>query len=198
MIVAEPRPAASVLVLRDGHGGLEILFVRRSRELSFMGGAWVFPGGSLSADDGHKGEEMSWRRAAMRETREEAGIDLRDPGSLVPLSRWITPELAPIRFDTRFYLANAPVGADPVPDGREVDRAKWWTAEEALGRSADGSALIHFPTIRQIELIADFATASAALAAQTGRTIEPIMPRLAARGEGFEVVMPGEPGYEGG
>ncbi|MBK5230775.1 MAG: NUDIX hydrolase, partial [Thermoleophilia bacterium] len=128
-----PRHAASVIVLREREQGLEILFVRRSPELKFMGGAWVFPGGSLSESDGeHHEDELAYRRCGIRETFEEASIQLPDPRQLVPFSRWITPELAPIRFDTRFYLARDPEDGEPVPDGVEIDLAEWWTPAKAL------------------------------------------------------------------
>lgn len=46
-----PRDAATVLVLREGDGGPEVFFVRRNAGASFMGGAYVFPGGRLDAAD---------------------------------------------------------------------------------------------------------------------------------------------------
>ena len=81
----EPRQAATAIVLRDGEHGLEVLLVQRNPEASFMGGAWVFPGGALSEDDdGHAA-------AALRELEEEAGVRIEDVGRLVPYSRWIRP-----------------------------------------------------------------------------------------------------------
>ena len=44
-----PRPAASVMLMRTGAGGLEILFLRRNPTLAFHGGYWVFPGGRVDA-----------------------------------------------------------------------------------------------------------------------------------------------------
>src|ERR687888_286592 len=43
----EPRPAATVIVLRGGSARLEALLVQRNPAARFMGGAWVFPGGAL-------------------------------------------------------------------------------------------------------------------------------------------------------
>ena len=45
------RPAASVLLVRDGDDGVEVLIQRRSLGFAFVGGGWVFPGGALDADD---------------------------------------------------------------------------------------------------------------------------------------------------
>ena len=46
-----PRPAATVLLLREGHGNVEVLVIRRHEKLAFMGGMWVFPGGTVCAAD---------------------------------------------------------------------------------------------------------------------------------------------------
>ncbi|MBW3534889.1 MAG: NUDIX domain-containing protein [Gemmatimonadetes bacterium] len=49
---AEPRPAATIVLLRDGdRGGLEVLLLRRVRSAGFVPGAWVFPGGRVDLDD---------------------------------------------------------------------------------------------------------------------------------------------------
>lgn len=193
---AEPRLASSVLVLRDGPDGIEILFVRRSPELKFMGGAWVFPGGTLLPIDGDPEEDIAWKNAGARETYEEARIRLPDPAELVPFSRWITPEMAPMRFDTRFYLAVAPGSEAPAPDRREVDRAEWWTPAKALHLFVTDAADLHFPTIKQVEKIAEFETADSALDAHRDQEIQTILPRVAASEEGFEILLPGDPGYE--
>src|ERR671931_2844993 len=85
----EPRPAATVIVMRGGSARLEVLLVQRNPAARFMGGAWVFPGGALGADE--RRDDDAHRRAAIRELAEEAGIELAAPAELVPFSRWITP-----------------------------------------------------------------------------------------------------------
>src|SRR4051794_35290322 len=77
-----PRQAASVIVLRGGSEGLEILLVKRNPRARFMGGAWVFPGGAV--DRGEAGEgDAAHRAAALRELGEEAQIHLDDPATLI-------------------------------------------------------------------------------------------------------------------
>src|SRR5438067_12644256 len=105
-----PRQAASVILLRGGGGALEVLLVKRNPAARFMGGAWVFPGGAVDADD--EADDAPHRAAAVRELGEEAAVDGVDPAALVPFSRWITPEEVRIRFDTRFFLTPAPDGAE--------------------------------------------------------------------------------------
>src|SRR3954464_7230786 len=79
-----PRPAATVILLRGGADTLEVLLVRRTPEARFMGGVWVFPGGAVGAGEDERG-------AAVRELREEAGVEVGDAAELVRFSRWITP-----------------------------------------------------------------------------------------------------------
>src|SRR5437660_7672004 len=121
---AVPRRAASVIVLRGGAVALEVLLVKRNPEARFMGGAWVFPGGAVDRDEGQG--DAALRAAAVREVDEEAGIRLPAPDELVPFSRWITPPEVKIRFDTWFYLAPLPEGAEPRVDGEEVVDARWY------------------------------------------------------------------------
>ena len=72
-------PAATVVLGRDSAAGLEVLLLERTRGASFAAGAWVFPGGRVDAADAgpHPADSLeAARRAAARETAEEAGIDL--------------------------------------------------------------------------------------------------------------------------
>lgn len=79
-----PRPASTVLVIRDGHAGVEVLLGLRPARQAF-GGAWVFPGGVVEPSDhdveltGIEGPDGAWRAAALRELAEEVGIYLSDP-----------------------------------------------------------------------------------------------------------------------
>jgi 8-oxo-dGTP pyrophosphatase MutT (NUDIX family) len=196
--VATPRPAASVIPLRRGgrhaERGLEVLLLRRSDEASFMPGVWVFPGGAVDLEDG-EGEE-GFRVCALRELKEEAGIELSDPDVLVPFSHWITPELVPVRFDTWFYLALAPAHSSPEPDGAETVAAAWWQPAEALEAHRRGELSLVFPTIKQLQSLAAHESSEEALAAARGRPVEAILPRVIGEGDEQRVVLPGEPGYD--
>ena len=107
-IVANARPAATVVVLRDGPAGPEVFMVRRHEDTAFMGGAHVFPGGRVDAVDGDADESwcdgvanattqldglapaeaVAYHVAAARELFEEAGVLLaRHPdGDFVSLA----------------------------------------------------------------------------------------------------------------
>jgi 8-oxo-dGTP pyrophosphatase MutT (NUDIX family) len=89
-----PRPASTILLLRDGAGAeIEVFMMVRHYEIDFNSGALVFPGGSVDKGDqdiiaspelycGGEGldtESLSFRIAAIRETFEESGILLARP-----------------------------------------------------------------------------------------------------------------------
>lgn len=192
--VTVPRLAASVIVLRGGGDGLEILLVQRNPTSRFMGGAWVFPGGAVDGVDGVGDEAL--RVAGVREVAEEAGIAIADPASLVPYSRWITPAVVKIRFDTWFFLA--PVGADAAPevDGGECVDWRWSTPQGALDAYAADQLSLVFPTIKHLEQLATFPSADALLAHARGREVLPVEPRVVMEGEVARVLLPGDPGYE--
>lgn len=82
---AVPRPAATVLLLRDAPGGIEVLMTRRSATASFAPGAYVFPGGGIDAADAQAADIAARRStqqdahfvaaiAAIRESFEELGV----------------------------------------------------------------------------------------------------------------------------
>lgn len=189
-----PRPAATVIVLRGGAGSLEVLLVKRNPDSRFMGGAWVFPGGAVDRDEGEG--DAALRAAAVREVAEEAGIELPSPDELVPFSRWITPPQVKIRFDTWFYLAPLPPGAEPRVDGSEIVDARWYEPAGALQAATDGQLLLVFPTIKHLEQLSSFDSADVLLEHARSREIRPVEPRVVMSGEQARVLLPGEPGYD--
>ena len=190
-----PRTAATVILLRGDADSLEVLLAQRNPAARFMGGAWVFPGGAVGPADGDG--DAGRRAAAVRELREEAGVALADPGALVAFSRWITPAVVKIRYDTWFFLASAPAGAEPEIDGGEVVDARWFTPADALRASRAGEILLVFPTIKHLEQLSGFASADELLAHARTRTVTPVQPRVLGTGETARIVLPGEPGYDG-
>jgi 8-oxo-dGTP pyrophosphatase MutT (NUDIX family) len=185
-----PRQAATVIVLRGGSERLEVLLVQRTPRAKFMGGAWVFPGGAV---DAHEGEgDAAHRAAAIREVGEETGISLTDPAALVPFARWITPPEVSIRFDTYFFLAVAPDGVEVVVDGSEIVDARWFEPARALEGSEAGELLMVFPTIKNLERIAQFETAGALLEWASTNEVKPVEPRVEGQGEAARIVIDDE------
>ncbi len=111
------RPASTVLAVRDGADGFEVLMVRRNLRSDFVGGAYVFPGGALEPGDaelsrvtGPEDAELSavlglsvggraYYVAALRELFEEAGLLVAcdDAGDVVELDRDAASRLAVAR-----------------------------------------------------------------------------------------------------
>ena len=60
-------PAASAIVIRQTHNGLETLLLKRSDELKHMPGLWVFPGGKVEDSDEGDDDLEQARRGAARE-----------------------------------------------------------------------------------------------------------------------------------
>jgi 8-oxo-dGTP pyrophosphatase MutT (NUDIX family) len=192
--VTVPRQAATVIVLRGGAQTLEVLLVQRNPAQRFMGGAWVFPGGAV---DAHEGEgDGAHRAAAVRELAEEAAIEGVDPAQLVRFSQWITPPEVKIRFDTHFFLAPLPEGAEPRVDGDECVDLGWFTPQAALTAYAEEKLLLVFPTIKHFEQLSAFASADALMDFATGREVVAVTPRVVMSGEQARILLPGEPGYD--
>jgi 8-oxo-dGTP pyrophosphatase MutT (NUDIX family) len=189
-----PRQAATVIVLRGGDETLEVLLVKRNPEQRFMGGAWVFPGGAVDAGEGEG--DAAHRLAGVREVSEEAAIELPDPAALVKLSRWITPPEVRIRFDTHFFLAEAPADAVARADGSECVDLGWFTPQGALDAFERNEIVLVFPTIRTLEQLEPFGSATELLEWAAGRDVVPVQPRVLMHGETARIVLPGEPGYE--
>lgn len=212
--VTTPRQAATLILLRDCAGQLEVLLVKRNPKARFMGGVWVFPGGAVDAGDGvgsHSGAERGGagtdgtredhtvpdmhRAAAIRELREEAGIEIEDATTLVALSRWITPEMVKTRYDTHFFLAILPAGQEPEVDGEECVDWGWYSPEAALEAHADGELALVFPTIAHLNMLAPFPTAQAALAHARELRVEAVLPKVVLKDGAPKVLLPGDPGY---
>ena len=246
-----PKPAATVILVRDGAVGVEVFLMERSAHGQF-GGLHVFPGGKVDPADGgeralrlcrgprpveansalnlaHGG--LAYWVAAIRECFEEAGlllacdepgrlVELRDPalrrrlardrerlnagskGALEALceregwrlatdrlayvARWITPVGTPARYDTRFFVALAPEHQEALHDGRETVECQWVRPEEALRRHRAGHMPMISPTLKNLEELRGYRSASelvAEKAARDPRTIPTILPRMLGRAD---------------
>ncbi|MCU1357044.1 MAG: hypothetical protein JWM89_2462 [Acidimicrobiales bacterium] len=109
---------------------------------------------------------------------------------------WITPEGAPRRYDTRFFLAAAPALQTPLHDDHEVIANEWLRPADGIARARSGELTMMPPTLASLRAIARFDTAADALAAATEITDVPtILPRVIAADGGVRIVLPGDPDY---
>lgn len=197
----EVRFAATVVVLRDGARGLEVLLVRRASTLAFYGGAWVFPGGRVENTDYDPAEaeqaaralELAASRAGARELHEEAGL-LVAPHELSYFARWLTPPGRARRFDTFYFSALEPHGEVHVDRG-EVDDHRWTQPIAALEAHEQSEIELPPPTFVTLVSLVPFANAAEAHRVLPARGTH-YVPRPCATDSGTVYLYPGDAGYE--
>lgn len=129
------------------------------------------------------------------EALERGGLSL-DPAALVPFARWRPAHRHMRIFDTRFYLARLPHGApDPVVDATENVRVLWMRAAEVLAEADAGHARIIFPTRRNLERLAQFASFDAAVADAARHPIRAVTPWTEQRDGQAHLCIPDDLGY---
>lgn len=116
-----------------------------------------------------------------------------DVGALHYLSHWITPSGAPRRYDTRFLVAHAPPGQAAAADQRETVGHVWVDPGLALEQFEAGEIELILPTLRSLETIRRFATATELVEA-VASAVDPVG-RAVTVGEdgGRRVALPGDP-----
>ncbi len=260
--IMSPRPAATVITVRDGAQGYEILMLRRNLNSDFVGGAYVFPGGRVDTSDASAAardlsygldDDKASRRlgvasgglayyvACLRELFEEAGLliactedgapvtsfdeewtarlaskrrtlnageldflemmeheglmlDLR---GLEYVAHWVTPIGPPRRFDTRFFVALAPLGQVAAHDAGETVADQWIRPLDALAQHERGELEMIFPTIRNLEAIANFSSPTEVLEyARSLETVVRVEPRIVNLDGEVRILMPGDDGYD--
>jgi len=233
-----PRLAATVLLVRDRPGGLEVFMVERHHQIDFATGALVFPGGKVDPADADPslrarcGESLAndddaraLRVAAIRETFEECGILLaRARGAaqlfagaeagtdfaalvqredlllacdrLVPFAHWITPAMVPKRFDTHFFLAEAPEDQLALHDGSESVDSVWIAPHAALREAETSRRTIIYPTLMNLVRLAESRDVADALERARKQPIVTVQPALARGADGkAELAIPADAGY---
>jgi glyoxylase-like metal-dependent hydrolase (beta-lactamase superfamily II)/8-oxo-dGTP pyrophosphatase MutT (NUDIX family) len=151
--------------------------------------------------DTHRAEFTRQRRAlaqghlALVDLLREGGLTLATD-KLAYLHRWITQPGRPRRFDTRFFLARAPLRQQSEHDGSELLHHVWLTPEEALARHARGEVLLLYPTIKTLQTLARFQTVDEALAyARSDRALPAMTARAATSRAGPVTLFWGDYAY---
>jgi 8-oxo-dGTP pyrophosphatase MutT (NUDIX family) len=113
---------------------------------------------------------------------------------LTYFAHWITPEEQPLRFDTRFFAAEAPPGQDPEVDGYEIVALRWSTPGEAFEALRGKEITLRLPTIKNLELLRGAGTRSAEiLSGLRDRAVPTIRPRVLQVDGKPLAVLPGDP-----
>ena len=176
--------AATVVLLRDGERGVEVLLAERPRDRGSFAGAWVFPGGAVDDADALGGSvdtEDAARRAAVRETLEEIGLQL-DRYDLVPFSHWTPPKNSPKQLRTTFFAVRVPDGEiRPAPN--EVMAVEWLRPVDALDRHAAGSMTLWPPTWVTLHGLQNAASVDEALAELRSGDVKPYVAKVSEDGK---------------
>jgi 8-oxo-dGTP pyrophosphatase MutT (NUDIX family) len=179
---AEPRRSASVVLCRDGKDGLETFLLHRHGRMRFAASMAVFPGGGVDPVDFGSADPLL--ACAVRETREETGVEL-DEAALLRWAHWITPMMQPIRYDTHFYVAALPVGQTARDTSTETERAAWTAPGAALSAYAAGSVSLMPPTFSILTELTDVSSVADLLVLASDRTIETVQPEVVRDGDGI-------------
>jgi 8-oxo-dGTP pyrophosphatase MutT (NUDIX family) len=155
----------------------------------------------VSAEDAHRMVEAY--RARLIESR-TTFVDIVRAEDLViatdlmvPFAHWITPEFAPKRFDTQFFLVAAPIGQLGAHNGGESVEGIWIAPGQALRDAESGRRTLVFATQLNLEKLARYRTVAEAVAETRSAPIVTVMPRVSRTASGRTLVIPAEAGYGG-
>ncbi len=125
-------------------------------------------------------------------TSRGVGLDL---DALHPFAHWVTPEFAPKRFDTHFFLCGEPVLDDLICDQTETVSVEWMSPREALDRWAADNSLIVFPTRMNLMRLAESRSVDEAITAAKRRPQVTAVPEKQLRPDGLYIGLPETAGY---
>ena len=114
---------------------------------------------------------------------------------LVPFAHWITPQMQPKRFDTRFLLVSAPVAQLGAHDGGESVEGFWIAPKQALREAEAGARILLFPTHMNLLKLARHANVAVAVAAARQSPVVSVMPRVERTATGRMLHIPAAAGY---
>ncbi len=95
---------------------------------------------------------------------------------MTPYAHWITPTFVPKRFDTWFFLAEAPEDQIALHDGSESTDSVWIGAQEAIDEATAGKRTLVHATTKNLELLAEGKTVAGAISAASARKIVTVQP----------------------
>tara|TARA_Y100000310_G_scaffold330109_1_gene401197 strand:+ start:2989 stop:3732 length:744 start_codon:yes stop_codon:yes gene_type:complete len=192
-----PIPAATVVLLRDADSGVEVLMLLRTSKVHF-GGMWVFPGGRLEEDDfpADGDIDMAARNAAVRETKEEAGIEITSD-EFVWFAHWTPPPSTPTRYATWFFVTAASGEQAINVDGHEIQDHAWIGPADALAKHAAGEIDLAPPTWVTLYHLSRHSPVAEALQHFRSRQARFYETHVSQRQDGVRVAMwAGDAGYE--
>jgi 8-oxo-dGTP pyrophosphatase MutT (NUDIX family) len=115
---------------------------------------------------------------------------------LRPWARWVTPEVEPRRYDTRFFVAALPRGQQPGRISGEADRMIWMRPADALEQHEAGVMHMLPPTAFTLAELCGYGDVDAILAAARARDLAPIMPKFLVTGGEAHFLLPHDEAYD--
>ena len=190
-------PAATVVLLRQNHGEPEVLMLHKNQDIDF-GGLWVFPGGRIDNEDfnGTSDLNIAARNAAVRETIEEAGIEIPSD-DFIWFSHWTPPPREGRRYATWFFLTSTEDEHEIRVDGQEIQNHQWINPRHALQRHSSGEIDVVPPTWVTLYTLAQFASVEETLTTLKSRATRTYETHLGKDTDGARITMwAGDSGYE--
>jgi 8-oxo-dGTP pyrophosphatase MutT (NUDIX family) len=148
------------------------------------------------------GRFRTHRRLLFEGKRTLTGI-LREEGLTLAADRlhyfshWITPVFLPLRYDVRFFVAEAPEKQEALHDGIELTKHTWISPREALDRFHEGKCSMVLPTLMTMEELSRHETIDAVIRATKGKKIEGILTRMLDDGGEIVEYMPDGQAFRG-
>ncbi|HSG91641.1 MAG TPA: hypothetical protein VLA56_20660 [Pseudomonadales bacterium] len=187
---ADPDPvmrAVQVGAIREAFEEAGVLLARPA------GADTLVPGDRLPALE-HYRDAMHGGSVTLAEFLEKEDLRLACD-CLTRFAHWVTPEMMPKRFDTHFFIARAPEDHVLAHDGHESVDSVWITPQRVLEDAAAGTRTVIFPTLRNVEMLADASTVAGAIAAADAREIVTVLPWTEKREDGVWLRIQEAAGY---
>jgi 8-oxo-dGTP pyrophosphatase MutT (NUDIX family) len=167
----------------------------RARRIAVIRETWEETSIVVGATGPVTGPGTAQGERVFRDLVESSGARLRLE-RLTSFSHWVTPVAEPRRFDTYFYVASAPEGQVAVADGSEIVDSEWVSPAGAGASARRGELPIIFPTLMNLDRLADSDSVAAAVAAARLRPPFTVQPVFEEDETGSRViVIPAEAGY---
>ncbi|SNQ50624.1 NUDIX hydrolase [Frankia canadensis] len=125
----------------------------------------------------------------------EHGLALRGD-LLAPWARWVTPEVEPRRYDTRFFVAALPPGQSPGQPSREASSMEWTRPVDALAGHDAGTMRMLPPTAFTLAELAEYDDVASVMAAAHTRDLSPIIPKILVTGDEAHMLLPHDEAYD--
>jgi 8-oxo-dGTP pyrophosphatase MutT (NUDIX family) len=192
-----PIPAATVVLLHDGPGGVEVLMLHRTTRVQF-GGMWVFPGGRIDPEDYPVDKDINTaaRNAAVRETLEETALSVA-ADEFCLFAHWTPPPSTPRRYATWFFAAATSQRDEAIAvDGHEIQDHEWILPADALAKHAAGEIDLAPPTWMTLHQLTQRNTTAEILKHFASKPTRVYVTHVGVRTDGARVAMwDGDAGY---